>query len=131
MPPTARLVVAALLMTGAVLFPAGSGAAQLPERQPPAGFASVNGANGGRTLAGTFTGNAPSAAVVLGWMRGALRTYFDGPPVVSGAVGDPGDPGIMAFFDARLHGAPVSGVALVQRAPSRRISPSSSRASSS
>jgi hypothetical protein len=47
-------------------------------------------------------------------MLGAMRRYFDGAPVVSGAVGDPDDRGIMAFFDARLQGAPVRGVALVQ-----------------
>jgi hypothetical protein len=89
-------------------------AAQLPDRTPPSGFASVNGPTGGRTLAGTFTGNARSAAVVLGGMLGMLRGYFDGPAVVSSAVGDPSDRGIMAFFDARLHGTPVRGVAMVQ-----------------
>jgi hypothetical protein len=89
-------------------------AAQLPDRTPPSGFASVNGPTGGRTLAGTFTGNARSAAAVLGGMLGMLRGYFDGPPVVSSAVGDPSDRGIMAFFDARLQGTPVRGVALVQ-----------------
>jgi hypothetical protein len=45
-------------------------AAQLPERTPPAGFTSINGASGGRTLAGTFTGNARSAAAVLGGIIG-------------------------------------------------------------
>jgi hypothetical protein len=89
-------------------------AGQLPDRTSPAGFASVDGVTGGRTLAGTFTGNARSAAVVLGGMLGALRGYFDGAPAVSGAVGDPNDRGIMAFFDARLQGTPVRGVALVQ-----------------
>jgi hypothetical protein len=85
-------------------------AASLPDRAPPAGFAVAEGAAGGRTLAGTFTGNARSAAAVLG----ALRGYFDGAPAVSGAVGDPADRGIMAFFDARLQGTPVRGVTLVQ-----------------
>ena len=75
---------------------------------------SVNGAIGGRTLAGTFTGNARSASVVLSGMVGVMRGYFDGPPVVSGAVGDPNDRGIMAFFDARLQGMPVRGAAIVQ-----------------
>jgi hypothetical protein len=98
----------------AALVPAGAGAAVMPERPAPAGFASVNGGAGGRTLAGTFTGNAKSAAAVLGGVVGALRGYFDGAPAVSGAVGDPGDRGIMAFFDARLRGAPVRGVVLVQ-----------------
>jgi hypothetical protein len=96
------------------LVPAGAGAAVMPERPAPAGFASVNGGAGGRTLAGTFTGNAKSAAAVLGGVVGALRGYFDGAPVVSGAVGDPGDRGVMAFFDARLRGTPVRGVVLVQ-----------------
>jgi hypothetical protein len=96
------------------LVPGGVGAAVMPERPAPAGFASVNGGAGGRTLAGTFSGNARSAAAVLGGVVGALRGYFDGAPVVSGAVGDPGDRGIMAFFDARLRGAPVRGVVLVQ-----------------
>jgi hypothetical protein len=96
------------------LVPAGVGAAVMPERPAPAGFASVNGGGGGRTLAGTFTGNARSAAAVLGGVLGALRAYFDGAPVVSGAVGDPADRGIMGFFDARLRGAPVRGVVLVQ-----------------
>jgi hypothetical protein len=96
------------------LVPAGAGAAVMPERPAPAGFASVNGGAGGRTLAGTFTGNAKSAAAVLGGVLGALRVYFDGAPVVSGAVGDPADRGIMGFFDARLRGAPVRGVVFVQ-----------------
>jgi hypothetical protein len=107
-------VLIVLLTVGAALPSAVVRAAPLPERTPPASFASVNGASGGRTLAGTFTGNARSAAAVLGGVLGALRTYFDGPPVVSGAVGDPRDRGIMAFFDARLQGAPVRGVAMVQ-----------------
>jgi len=89
-------------------------AAQLPERTPPAGFTSINGASGGRTLAGTFTGNARSAAAVLGGMLGGLRGYFDGAPLVSSAVGDPRDRSIMAFFDARLQGTPVRGAVLVQ-----------------
>ncbi|HEX7785892.1 MAG TPA: hypothetical protein VF653_06700, partial [Methylomirabilota bacterium] len=55
-----------------------------------------------------------SAAAVLGGVLGALRGYFDGAPTVSGAVGDPADRGVMAFFDARLRGTPVRGVALVQ-----------------
>jgi hypothetical protein len=82
-------------------------AAQLPERAPPVGFTSINGASGGRTLAGTFTGNAWSAAAVLGGMLGGMRRYFDGAPAVSSAVGDPRDRSIMAFFDARPQGAPT------------------------
>lgn len=89
-------------------------AAPLPERTPPSGFAAVNGPTSGRTLAGTFSGNARSAAAVLGGMLGALRGYFDGSPAVSSAVGDPGDRGIMAFFDARLQGTPVRGAVIVQ-----------------
>ena len=89
-------------------------AAPLPERPPPSGFAAVNGPTGGRTLAGTFSGNARSAAAVLGGMLGALRGYFDGAPAVSSAVGDPADRGIMAFFDARLQGTPVRGAVIVQ-----------------
>jgi hypothetical protein len=81
-------------------------AAQLPERTPPVGFTPINGASGGRTLAGTFTGNARSAAAVLGAMLGGLRGYFDGAPAVSRAVGDPRDRSIMAFFDARLQDPP-------------------------
>ena len=80
--------------------------AQLPERTP-VGFTSINGASGGRTLAGTFTGNARSAAAVLGGMLGGTRRYFDGAPAVSRAVGDPRDRSIMAFFDARPQGAPT------------------------
>jgi hypothetical protein len=91
-----------------------AGAAPLPERAPPNGFTSINGATGGRTLAGTFTGNARSAAAVLGGMLGGLRGYFDGPPVVSSAVGDPGDRSVMAFFDARLQSTPVRGAIMVQ-----------------
>jgi len=103
-----------VLALGIVLPASSLRAAPLPERPPPSGFASANGPTGGRTLAGTFTGNARSAAVVLGGMLGALRGYFDGAPAVSGAVGDPADRGIMAFFDARLQGTPVRGAAIVQ-----------------
>jgi len=111
---TTRRLLLGLLAAGVCWQPAAPSAASLPDRAPPAGFTSVEGAGGGRTLAGTFTGNARSAAVVLGGMLGALRGYFDGAPAVSGAVGDPGDRGIMAFFDARLQGTAVRGVALVQ-----------------
>jgi hypothetical protein len=108
MRPTPRGLTRCLLVVGVLLYSVVSHAA-LPDRPAPAGFASVDGAMGGRTLAGTFTGDARSAAVVLGGMLRALRAYFDGAPVVSGAVGDPGDRGIMAFFDARLQGARRSG----------------------
>jgi len=108
-----RLLLTALTI-GIFLAATGVGAAPLPERTPPSGFASVNGPSGGRTLAGTFTGNARSAGAVLGGMLGALRGYFDGAPVVSSAVGDPADRGIMAFFDARLQGTPVRGAVIVQ-----------------
>lgn len=112
--PTLACRVLIVLFVGALLVPGAAPAAPLPERTPPAGFSSVNGAGGGRTLAGTFTGNARSAAAVLGGVLGALRGYFDGAPAVSSAVGDPRDRGIMAFFDARLQGTPVRGAVMVQ-----------------
>jgi hypothetical protein len=111
---TSKHLLIAVVVIGIVLPAAAGRAAPLPERPPPAGFASVNGPSGGRTLAGTFSGNARSAAAVLGGMLGALRGYFDGAPAVSGAVGDPADRGIMAFFDARLQGTPVRGAVIVQ-----------------
>ena len=98
MPTLARRVLV-VLFVGALFVPVAVPAAPLPERTPPAGFGSVNGTGGGRTLAGTFTGNARSAAAVLGGVLSALRGYFDGAPTVSSAVGDPRDRGIMAFFD--------------------------------
>jgi hypothetical protein len=109
-----RRFLIALLVLGELFAAVAVAAAPLPERTPPAGFGSINGAGGGRTLAGTFTGNARSAAAVLGGVLGALRGYFDGAPTVSSAVGDPGDRGIMAFFDARLQGTPVRGAVMVQ-----------------
>lgn len=108
MPALARLLIV-LFVVGALLVPVAVPAVPLPERTPPVGFGSVNGAGGGRTLAGTCTGNARSAPAVLGGVLGALRGYFDGAPTVSSAVGDPVDRGIMAFFDARLQGTPVRG----------------------
>ena len=107
-----RLVIA--LVVAAMSLAASAGAAPLPQRPPPAGFTSAEGAGGGRTLAGTFTGNARSAGAVLGGMLGGLRGYFDGAPVVSSAVGDPRDRSIMAFFDARLQNTPVRGAIMVQ-----------------
>lgn len=112
--PLPRRLVLCWLAAGLGWPPALASAAPLPDRPPPAGFASVNGAAGGRTLAGTFSGNTRSASAVLGGMLGILRGYFDGAPAVSGAVADPADRGIMAFFDARLQGTPVRGAALVQ-----------------
>ena len=53
----ARRLLPAVLAMAAALVPAGAGAAVMPERPAPAGFASVNGGAGGRTLAGTFSGN--------------------------------------------------------------------------
>ena len=106
------LIVLLALVLASLAAPAG--AAPLPERTPPNGFTSINGASGGRTLAGTFTGSARSAAGVLGGMLGGLRGYFDGSPVVSSAVGDPRDRSVMAFFDARLQNTPVRGAIMVQ-----------------
>jgi hypothetical protein len=71
-----HIVVAALALVSLAVASVAP-AAQLPERPPPAGFTSINGAIGGRTLAGTFTGNARSAAAVLGGMLGGPRGYFD------------------------------------------------------
>jgi hypothetical protein len=106
------LIVLLALVWASLAAPAG--AAPLPERTPPNGFTSINGASGGRTLAGAFTGNARSVAAVLGGMLGGLRGYFDGSPVVSSAVGDPRDRSVMAFFDARLQNTPVRGAIMVQ-----------------
>jgi hypothetical protein len=111
---TTRHLLAIVLALGIFCSAAAAPAAPLPERPPPSGFAAVNGPTGGRTLAGTFSGNARSAAAVLGGMLGALRGYFDGAPAVSSAVGDPADRGLMAFFDARLQGTPVRGAVIVQ-----------------
>ena len=111
--PGPRPLIALLALVLASLA-APAGAAPLPERTPPNGFTSINGASGGRTIAGTFTGNARSAAAVLGGMLGGLRGYFDGSPVVSSAVGDPRDRSVMAFFDARLQNTPVRGAIMVQ-----------------
>ena len=80
---TAKLFLITVLAIGIVLPATTLQAAPLPDRPPPSGFASVNGPASGRTLAGTFTGNARSAAAVLGGMLGALRGYFDGAPAVS------------------------------------------------
>ena len=66
-----------LLAAGLLLLPVLAHAAILPERTPPAGFASVNGAAGGRTVAGTITGNARSASAVLGGMLKAGRGQQD------------------------------------------------------
>ncbi|HJR00312.1 MAG TPA: hypothetical protein VKA83_01655, partial [Methylomirabilota bacterium] len=71
-----------VLALGIILSAATARGAPLPEKMPPAGFASVDGPTGGRTLAGTFSGNARSAAAILGGMLGALRAYFDGAPTV-------------------------------------------------
>jgi hypothetical protein len=109
-----RRLVLCLLAAGFGWPSAIASAAPLPDRAPPAGFTSFNGAAGGRTLAGTFSGNARSAAAVLGGMLRILGGYFDGAPALSGAVGDPADRGIMAFFDAQLQGTPVRGATLVQ-----------------
>ncbi len=113
MPPLLRCALL-ILVVGGLVLPVTAPAAPLPERTPPAGFGAANGPGGGRTLAGTFTGNARSAGAVLGGVLGALRGYFDGAPTVSSAVGDPRDRGIMAFFDARLQGTPVRGAVMVQ-----------------
>lgn len=112
--PTLLRCALLVLVVGGLVLPVTAPAAPLPERTPPAGFGAANGPGGGRTLAGTFTGNARSAGAVLGGVLGALRGYFDGAPTVSSAVGDPRDRGIMAFFDARLQGTPVRGAVMIQ-----------------
>ncbi|HJV57593.1 MAG TPA: hypothetical protein VJ971_16555 [Methylomirabilota bacterium] len=112
--PTLLRCALLVLVVGGLVLPVTAPAAPLPERTPPAGFGAANGPGGGRTLAGTFTGSARSAGAVLGGVLGALRGYFDGAPTVSSAVGDPGDRGIMAFFDARLLGTPVRGAVMIQ-----------------
>jgi hypothetical protein len=68
---TSKRLLITVLALGVVLPATTVRAAPLPERMPPSGFVSVNGPTGGRTLAGTFSGNARSAAVVLGGMLGA------------------------------------------------------------
>jgi hypothetical protein len=73
------------LLVGAVV-PALVLGAQLPDRTRPSGFASVNGPTSSRAVAGTFTGNACSAALVLGGMFGLLSGYFDGAPAGVGRV---------------------------------------------
>jgi hypothetical protein len=112
--PTLLRFALLFLVVGGLVLPVTALAAPLPERTPPAGFGAANGPGGGRTLAGTFTGNARSAGAVLGGVLGALRGYFDGAPTVSSAVGDPRDRGILAFFDARLQGTPVRGAVMIQ-----------------
>ena len=104
-----RRLVLCLLAAGFGWPPAIASEGPLPDRTPPAGFTSVNGAAGGRTLAGTFSGNPRSAAAALGGMLCLLGGYFDGAPAVSAAVGDPADRGIMAFFE-RHPTAPPTGV---------------------
>jgi len=69
---TSKRLLITVLALGIVLPATTVRAAPLPERTPPSGFASVNGLTGGHALAGTFSGNAHSAAVVLGGMLGAL-----------------------------------------------------------
>jgi len=69
---TSKRLLITVLALGVVLPATTVRAAPLPERMPPSGFVSVNSPSGGRTLAGTFSGNARSAAVVLGGMLGAL-----------------------------------------------------------
>ena len=75
---TSKRLLITVLALGIVLPATTVRAAPLPERPPPTGFASVNGPISGRTLAGIFTGNARSAAAVLGGILGTLRGYFDG-----------------------------------------------------
>lgn len=62
-----RRLVLRLLAAGFGWPPALASAAPLPDRAPPSGFTLVNGTAGGRTLAGTFSGNARSAAVWRSW----------------------------------------------------------------
>lgn len=52
-------------------------------------------------------------------MRGILQTlgtYFDAPPAVRGAIQDQTDQRVQAFFEARLQGEPIAGLACLNLA---------------
>ncbi|GEM_PF-1508563 len=90
------------------------GAERLPEGHAPEGFVVVRDPQGtGRILAGTFQGNARSAAKALCAALGLVRGYFDGGMRVTAAVGARDDRQAMAFFEARLGRSPVRGLGIL------------------
>jgi hypothetical protein len=92
--------------------PSSAGASQgLPVRPVPAGLHAVAGNAGGRILEGSLPGGGSSDDA----FRSALarvRTYFDRPPHVVGAVRSNDQTLTLALFKATLGGAPVGGYVL-------------------
>jgi hypothetical protein len=113
-----RYVVAtALVAAAAALAPVKDAAAELPKKPAPQGMAEVpTGTAAGRILTSRMGGTA-SARKMLQALRMVSAEYFDGPPKVTRAFGDPADRSVQAAFTAKLKGVPVRGVIAVAMDP--------------
>lgn len=90
-----------------------------PGQSPPAGFQSYRDAQGsGQLLFAKLGPGAHSARAVMRDSLAGLKSYFDGPPRLQGAVSDPQDQVVQVILSAQLHGQPVRGVATAAIAPS-------------
>jgi hypothetical protein len=115
---------AALVLAVAAFTPLAAPAADaLPARPAPAGLRAVGGNAGGRILDGNVAG--PAGASPAGAFRAGIalvRTYFDAPPQILGAVRSSDRTLTLGLFKATLDGAPVGGFVLttyVPKGPSR------------
>ena len=84
----------------------------LPDRPLPRGFQSFNDPNtSGRLIYVRFSVGESSARRAMRDCLSALHIYFDGPPQLLAAVGDPQDHVVQVILSANLQGQPVRGVA--------------------
>jgi hypothetical protein len=91
-----------------------SAASPLPDHPLPRGFQSYNDSHSsGRILFVKFSGGERSARVAMRGYLAILNSYFDGPPQLLAAVGDPQDQVVQVILSANLQGQPVRGVATV------------------
>jgi len=86
----------------------------LPARPLPRGFQTYNDpSSSGRLILAKFSGGQRSARSAMRDFLAALNSYFDGPPQLLAAVGDPHDQVVQVILSANLQSQPVRGVATV------------------
>jgi hypothetical protein len=80
----------------------------------PNGFQVYNDANGtGRVVFAKFGPGRETATAIMRDCMGGIRGYFDAPPQLLGAIGDPEDHVVQAIWKGTFQGQLVRGVATV------------------
>jgi hypothetical protein len=95
--------------------PAGQSASgSSANRALPRGFQSYDNPNGsGHLIYAKFSVSDPSASNSMRDFLGTLNSFFDAPPQLLAAVGNPTDQVVQATLSGNLGGKPVTGIATV------------------